>query len=383
LRRFPYNSCMIPSLYIHIPFCKRRCIYCNFYSSIYDLDTASSFIDTLVSQVKGLDRTVHSLYIGGGTPSAVDLKVLGRLLSALKSFSIKTGEFTIEANPESIDDYKLKLLIDSGVNRLSIGVQSLDERKLKKLGRIHSASRANEAVLQARKAGFKNIGVDLIFGVWGETLDAWRQELRKAAELPVSHISCYELTYEKGTPLFSAAQNKSVAPLTDDEAATMYETAIDSLGLGGFKQYEVSNFARSGCESRHNMHYWDNGPYIGLGPSAVSYMDGVRTKNVSDVKEYVKRFKAGKPMAESSEKLPPVKMAKETAALKIRTKEGIDFDWFRARTGFDFLELERRALPKLLENDFIKYRKAGDKVTGIALKRRGFLFCDTVSSELL
>lgn len=374
---------MIPSLYIHIPFCKRRCIYCNFYSSIYDPDTASSFVDTIVSQISSLDRTVHSIYIGGGTPSAFDRKVLGKLLSALKSFSIKSGEFTMEANPESIDDDKLKLLIDSGVNRLSIGVQSLDERKLKKLGRVHSAACARDTVLRSHNRGFKNIGADFIFGVWGETLPAWREELRNAAELPVSHISCYELTYEKGTPLFLAMQNKSVVPLTDDETAMMYETAIGSLGLAGLKQYEVSNFARSGYESRHNMHYWENLPYIGLGPSAVSYIDGTRSKNVSDLKEYMKAFRAGKPMTESSEKLPPVKMAKETAAVKIRTKEGIDFDWFKARTGFDFLELQRRALPKLIENGFVKYKKDGDKVTGIALKRKGLLFCDTVSSELL
>ncbi len=374
---------MVPSLYIHIPFCKRRCIYCNFYSSIYDSDTASSFVDTLVSQVKGLAGGVHSIYIGGGTPSALEGKVLGKLLNALKGFSIKSGEFTVEVNPDSIDDDKLKLLIDSGVNRLSIGVQSLDERKLKKLGRAHSAARARDAVLRSHRRGFKNISADLIFGVWGETLPTWRQELKSLAALPVSHISCYELTYEKGTPLFFAAQNKSVIPLPDDETAAMYETAIDSLGLAGLKQYEVSNFARSGCESRHNMHYWDNAPYIGLGPSAVSYIDGARTRNVSDVKEYVKTFEAGKPMTESSEKLSSVKMAKETAAIKIRTKEGIDFDWFKARTGFDFLELERLSLPKLLDMEFVKYKKAGDKVTGIVLKRKGFLFCDTVSSELL
>ena len=191
------------------------------------------------------------------------------------------------------------------------------------------------------------------------------------------------LTYEKGTPLFSALDNKSIQPLDDEITSKMYEMAIDTLALRGFKQYEVSNFAKPGFESKHNMHYWENNPYIGLGPSAVSYIGGVRSRNLSDVKEYIDRFEIGKPNTEFSEKLSPIKSARETAAIKIRTKDGIDFKWFNARTGFDFLELENRVLPGLVEQDLIKYKKLGDAVCGVMLKRKGFLFCDTVSSAFL
>ena len=163
----------------------------------------------------------------------------------------------------------------------------------------------------------------------------------------------------------------------------MYEAAIDKLSLGGFKQYEVSNFAKPGFECKHNLNYWDNDPYIGLGASAVSYMDGVRSKFVSDVKEYVQRFRNGKSMVESSEKLSPVRRAKETAAIKIRTRTGIDFGWFKDKTGYDLRELEKRALPRLLEDGLIKYKKDGEVPTGIILKRKGFLFSDTVSSAFL
>jgi len=254
---------------------------------------------------------------------------------------------------------------------------------LKKLGRIHNCAKAKEAVSLAHKRGFKDIGTDLMFGVWGERLEDWKRELDEAVRLPITHVSCYELTYEKGTPLFSALDNKSIQPLDDEITSKMYEMAIETLALRGFKQYEVSNFAKPGFESKHNMRYWVNGPYIGLGPSAVSYIDGVRSKNRSDVIDYIARFESGKTLTESSEKLSPVDSARETAAVKIRTRDGIDFKWFKARTGFDFLELERKALPRLMEDGLIKYKRDGDAETGICLKRKGFLFCDTVSSALV
>ena len=203
------------------------------------------------------------------------------------------------------------------------------------------------------------------------------------AKLPVTHVSCYSLTYEKGTPIFSALENQSILPVEESVAASMYEDAMDILSLGGFKQYEVSNFAKEGFRCAHNLNYWENNSYIGLGASAVSYTEGVRVKNVSDVSDYIRRFHAGKPLYESREKLPPVKRARETAAIKIRTKDGIDFTWFRDKTGFDFMELERKALTRLAEDGFIKYKKDGERLTGICLKRKGFLFCDTVSSALL
>jgi oxygen-independent coproporphyrinogen-3 oxidase len=223
-----------------------------------------------------------------------------------------------------------------------------------------------------------------MFGVWGETLKNWKSELEEAVKLPVNHISCYSLTYEKGTPLFKALVNKSIRPIEDDQASAMYEMAMELLSVRGFKQYEISNFAKDeNYRCRHNLSYWENNPYVGLGASAVSYIDGVRAKNASDIQEYIKRYQAGASLIDSSEKLSPLRRAKETAAIKIRTRDGIDFKWFAEKTGYDLQKLERNALSELTEKDLIKYKREGNSLIGIALKHRGILFCDTVSSALL
>lgn len=387
----------IPSLYIHIPFCKRKCLYCDFYSIVSSEARVRDYVGILVSQIEPLKQRFDTIYIGGGTPTALPKPDLERLLKNLSKNMDSRTEFTVEANPESLDDEKIKLLLGCGVNRLSIGLQSLDDRKLKKLGRIHDAAKAVDAICRAAKRSFADVSADLIFGVWGEDLRSWKHELEDAAKLPVTHISCYSLTYEKGTPLFNALKNKSITPLEDEIVAAMYEAAIDTLALRGFKQYEVSNFAKEGRRCRHNMSYWENNPYIGLGASAVSYIDGTRAKNIADVAEYIKRAEASRPLAGSSEKLSPVRRAKETAAVKIRTKEGIDFAWFKEKTGYDFLSLEGKSVADLIAKDLIKYTRVNLRgqparstcavdagaPTGIALKRKGFLFCDTVSSALL
>ncbi len=374
------------SLYVHIPFCKRKCLYCDFYSIPHDHKLSHEYIEVIISQIKKLSGRFSTVYIGGGTPSVLEPKLLKRFLKALKPklTAGERGEFTVEANPESLDDRRIKILLDSGVNRLSIGVQSLREGKLKKLGRLHSAGKARESVYLAAKRGFSNISIDLIFGVWGELSDDWKGEVEEASALPVKHISCYSLTYEMAAPLFKALLDKTVRPIEDARASVMYEAAIDLLAGRGFGQYEISNFAKSGpYRCRHNISYWENNPYIGLGPSAVSYIDGVRAKNVSSVPEYIKRYKDGVSLIDSSEKLSSVSRAKETAAIKIRTRDGIDFKWFRDRTGYDLLKLDHEAVAELLNKDFIRYKREGALLTGIALKRRGYLFCDTVSAALL
>jgi oxygen-independent coproporphyrinogen-3 oxidase len=371
------------SLYIHIPFCRRKCIYCNFYSRIYDDAGSSRYVDAISSQLSRLKTPFRTVYIGGGTPTALGLPYLEKLLKALSPLSKGADEFTVEANPESLDHGKLRLLSDNGVNRISIGVQSLKDEKLKVLGRIHSAKKAVESVLAASRSGFENISIDLIFGVWGEKPENWSRELEEAARLPVKHVSCYELTYEPGTPLFGMLENKAICPPGEDVSAGMYESAIDILSLRGFKQYEVSNFAKPGSESRHNCNYWENSPYLGLGASAFSYDGETRSRNISDADEYSARVSAGANVIEFSERLSPEKRARETAAVKIRTRDGISFKWFRAKTGYDLTELGRKSIPKLVEDGLIRYIRSGDEITGISLKRKGFLLCDTVSSRLL
>ena len=260
-------------------------------------------------------------------------------------------------------------MLERGVNRISIGAQSFDDAKLKKLGRIHDGSCAKSCIESAHKKGFKNISADLIFGVCKETLKDWKKDLKIAASLPLKHISCYALDYRK----LEAREG----------AAGMYEYAMDYLPEKGFKQYEISNFSKDGLACRHNLSYWNNDPYIGLGASAVSYIGGRREENMPDISGYIKRVKTGHTAIASSERLDKVRRAGETAAVKIRTMEGIDFGWFRIKTGLDFLKLEEEALPRLLEEGLIEYTADKGVRAGVRLTRRGILFCDIVSSAFL
>lgn len=370
-------------LYIHIPFCRKKCPYCSFYSEDYNEALACDYVDVLARQIEGVRGRISSIYIGGGTPTVLRQSSIERLLLGLKRFTGRGIEFSVEANPESVTEDKLKLFLDGGVNRISIGLQSFSASKLTRLGRIHTASQGIKAVEISLKAGFKNINVDLMFGVGNETLRVWELDLEKAVKLPVKHISCYGLTYEKNTVLFSARKRGKIPVLDEETVAKMYSLSLDYLPSNGFEHYEVSNFAAKGYSCKHNLNYWKNNPYLGFGPGAVSYMEGVRRANVPDLIDYIKKAREGRDFTASSEKLSCLGMAKETAAIKIRTTEGIDFNWFKEKTGVDFLELEKDVLTSLIEKGLLEYKKQAGVNSGILLTRRGFLFCDTISSELL
>ena len=373
-------------LYIHVPFCREKCLYCDFYSALYSETLADSYISVILNELQGLNQRFSSIYIGGGTPSILNLDLLDKLLSGLKKFITPGMEFTIEANPESVDSEKLKLFLDKGVNRISMGVQSFDDKKLKLLGRIHDAKGAMDAIELSKKSGFENISIDMIFGSSGEDLKAWKLELEKAAGCAARHISCYSLSYEKGTPLFRMREKNRIVALDDDVLAEMYGYTMSYLPSKGFDHYEVSNFSKPGFECAHNLNYWDNLPYIGLGPSAVSYIDGTRSENVRDVEEYIDRYVKGVSLITYSENLSGIRMARETSAVKIRTRQGIDYDWFKNKTGFDFEDtLEKGILDELSKDALLEYKI--DELTrekrGIMLTEKGFLFSDTVSSAFL
>jgi len=374
---------MKKSLYIHIPFCRKKCPYCDFYSRCYDQILARDYIEVLCKQIKTLGCDFSTVYIGGGTPSVLGLPLLKKLLKALSKISVKAEEFTVEVNPESINKSKLELFRDNRVNRLSIGLQSFSDAKLKRLGRIHNCKKSLEAVKLAKAAGFKDIGIDLIFGVSGETFPEWASELKQAASLDLKHISTYCLTYEKNTPLFLQVKKKFIVPLGDEVLAKMYGAAIDYLVKQGFKHYEISNFSKPGFESKHNMNYWRGNPYLGLGPGAVSFVNAERQKNVSSVIKYIDKVKKGENPVSFKEALSKRSQAKELAAIKIRTKEGIYFEWFKARTGYDFLKLESEVLEDLSNDGLVKFRSKKDRKIGVYLTKKGFCFADTASSSLL
>ncbi|UCD15165.1 MAG: radical SAM family heme chaperone HemW [Candidatus Omnitrophota bacterium] len=371
------------NLYIHIPFCRRKCFYCDFYSVEYDKDLGSAYSGVLCRQIEKLEGKFSTIFIGGGTPTVLDVFSLEKILKRLSRLSAGMSEFTIEANPESLTKEKADLFISRGCNRISIGGQSFCSEKLNKLGRTHCLADVARAVTIAQKAGFKNINLDLIFGVWGGDLDSWMKELRRAVTYPLTHISVYALTLEKNTPFFKAVKKNQITPLDDDIVAKMYGFAMDYLPRRKFHQYEVSNFSKEGHRCRHNLNYWENNSYVGIGPSAVSLRLGLREKNVADIKSYIKKAKSGESVVSFKEKLSQVKSAKEFAAVKIRTKEGIDFAAFKHRFGFDFLDLEADAVRDLRKQKLLNYRLKKGIKTGVCLTRKGFLFCDEVSSSFL
>jgi oxygen-independent coproporphyrinogen-3 oxidase len=291
-------------------------------------------------------------------------------LENLKTKLSEYPEYTVEANPESVNGEKLRIFAEGGVNRLSIGVQSFNDAKLKKLGRIHDSLSAKEAVCLAQKTGFQNINIDLMFGVRGETFDDWKKDLEEAVSLPVRHISCYCLDW---------IGNEA----TEDDAAQMYGYAIDFLTGKGFAQYEISNFAKKDFSCRHNLTYWNNDDYTGLGASAVSYSGGSREENTADIADYIKKAGSGTSVAASGEKLDKAARAKETAAIKIRMMEGINFKWFKKKTGYDLPDIEKDAIRGLFEKGLIEYLETKNGRSGIVLTRKGILLCDVVSSAFM
>jgi len=370
---------MTAGLYIHIPFCKKKCPYCDFYSISYSNSLAKEYTNILSEEVKKINTKIDSIYIGGGTPTVLPVNLLEKLLKSLKDMLKTSGENTIEVNPESIDKDKLILLRRYNINRISIGMQSLYDSKLKFLGRIHSAKEAKKAVFNARKYGFSNISIDLIYGIPDESLSSWKEELKQAVELPVQHVSCYSLICEPHTKFY-----KLNNVIDDNITAKMYLFNMKFLPKNGFLHYEVSNFSLRGFECGHNIKYWEGSDYIGIGPSAVSFINRKRIKNVPDVKEYMKRYSSHETTAEHIDKLSPSKYAKELAALKIRTTEGINFKWFKEKTGFSFFDIESRTDINSFKNMGllgIQKRKGVD--IGIYLSTKGFLFCDEVSSRFV
>lgn len=365
-------------LYIHMPFCRKKCVYCDFYSVYYSQTLASQYIAVLAKQVKSRKEKFTTIYLGGGTPSILSLALLEKLLKSLSKKLTGDYEFTVEANPESLTKDKLKTLSDYGVNRISLGAQSFDDKNLKKLGRIHSAAQGLAAIEQSLQQGFRNISIDLIFGLEQQNVKTLTQELKQAIALPIKHISCYALTVEPGTKLSCLVKQAEFRPASEDLVVLMYRKVMDFLPRHKFFQYEVSNFAQLGWESKHNLAYWDNQQYLGLGPSAYSYVNGIRFKYTDSLTEYIRLINAQHPAIVFSEKLDQLAKAREVAAFKIRTKAGIDFSWFKQVTGYDFLQLYPKDLDHLVKQKLVSCSK-----TRLSLTKKGFLFADQVSSSLV
>ena len=365
-------------IYVHVPFCARKCPYCAFYSGAYSAGRAEAFTEAVlrnIARYEGSGIQADTLYFGGGTPSLLSPGQTGRIVNAAeKAFALSSGsaEVTLECNPCTVTPEKLRALRAAGVNRLSVGFQSTDEEELRLLGRLHTAAQAEKCVLDAAEAGFENISCDLMIGLPGQTAEKLVRSLQTITALPVGHISAYILKAEPGTPFY---RQEILASLPEEDAAAeLYLETVRLCEEAGFAQYEISNFARPGFESRHNLKYWRCEEYIGIGPGAHSFFGGVRYACPEDTDSFIS---SEKQFAEITDRSPDP--AEEYVMLGLRLREGIEL-----------AEALRRGLP---EDRLPKMTALAQRLKGaglctfdgsrIALSARGMLVSNTIIAELL
>jgi oxygen-independent coproporphyrinogen-3 oxidase len=349
-------------LYIHIPFCQSKCAYCNFYS-ITSVNLIPQFVAALIKEIKlykGTFDSFDTIYIGGGTPSLLSFGQLSDILATINKFHKldKETEITMEVNPGDVSVEYFKSLISLGINRLNIGVQSLDDKILKYLGRRHNANEARQAILHARVAGFKNLGIDLIYAIYGQSINLWKKTLAQALSFMPEHLSCYELTLESSTPLCKRYRENKIKKLNEKQQKKFFFATAEELGKAGYIHYEVSNFARkNNFKSRHNMKYWGHTPYLGLGPAAHSFLENRRWWNVQSVKNYLNKVSQGIMPVESEEILTAEQLKLETLFLALRTKEGINLNDYQKRFRTDLLEEKKMVIESLINNKLLELKK--------------------------
>lgn len=336
-----------PGLYVHVPFCRKKCNYCSFYSIELDGDKTGRFVEAVNRELSSHNvKHFDTLHVGGGTPSVLDSDKLKSLLSCCIDGGCR--EKTIEANPESLTDEKLKIFEDYGINRLSIGLQSTENAELKFLGRIHSYEDFKEAFFMSREFGFENINIDLICGFEGQTIEGWRENLYKTLEFNPEHISCYCLGIEKGTPYDKCVKDGKISVLSEDLAAGIFLETDKILTRAGYNHYEISNYARPGKESLHNLKYWRNLEYLGLGPSSWSCISGKRWWNVPTLEKYLGLVENDRSPLEGSESPENKVKFYETICLGLRLKGGIDPEELSGRFGIDFWKIYENTVEKLI-----------------------------------
>ena len=398
----------ISSLYVHVPFCAKKCSYCAFYSEASDGETVNRYVASLIRELELVahDLKPRTVFFGGGTPSLLNLGQWEKILDAMDRLGLLgAAEWTVECNPATVSLEKARLLRSYGVNRISMGVQSLDEELLHRLGRVHSRQMVFKSFDILRQAGFENLNLDLMFAIPGQTLDVWRRTLSEAISMGSEHISSYEVIYEEDTALYAQLQ---AGEFEQDEglACAMYEELVDSVRQAGFQQYEIANFARSSglpahallhktsCEElgnspscqalvperacQHNVNYWRGGSFYGLGPSATGYVRGVRTKNCSNTTLYCDRLADGERPVDFSEALAPLARAGETAAFGLRMIAGWPFEHFKEVTGHDLRQDWAKDMEELAHQGWGE-RNANE----FRLTRLGLRFADSAAQLFL
>lgn len=369
-------------LYIHVPFCEKRCVYCSFYSTVHGKEERDAFVRTLAKELafRHNGAPISTLYFGGGTPSQLDDEEMEAVFSAIHRHCVLSphAEITFEANPDDISQQKVAQLRQLGVNRISLGVQSFDDTRLSFLNRRHTAQQALDAIDILRTKGIENISIDLIFGLPGQQLTDWNKELAQAFELPITHLSAYSLMYEKGTPLYYARERGAVKECDEETSLSMFQMLCTSAQCAGFEQYEISNFARPGYRSRHNSSYWHGIPYLGLGPGAHSY-DGKNCRRVNDysLRRYMEagRAKTFADVPHTLEKLSADECYDELICTRLRTCEGLSLQEVPAS--------RRSALLRMARPHIDGGRLELDADNHLRLTASGIFVSDDVMSDLM
>lgn len=373
---------LINALYIHIPFCAKKCNYCDFNSFVSEPNIIDGYLQAVEKELCVLKGkyVFHTVYIGGGTPSILTEpqleKLLGDIIRYIPVSEIR--EYTVEANPGTLSINKVKLFKEYLVNRVSLGVQSFQDKHLQFLGRIHSGDDAKNAFTLLRQVGFKNISIDFIFGCPGQSLNDWEDDLKTAIELNPEHVSTYALTYEEGTPLMDNLKNEIIHRLEEGIELEMYRFAISCLKSRGYSHYEISNFAKAGYECSHNSVYWRNMGYVGVGAGAYSFLDGVRTSNEKDVFKYIEGIKGSRNIKSFRERLEREQLASETLIMSLRLRRGISNTDFYERFGYNIDDQFGDQISKLTKYGLISYHNEELRLTD-----KGLFVADTVLAEFV
>ena len=367
--------------YIHVPFCRHRCGYCNFTLIAGRDDLIGTYLDSLAKELEQLaaPQPVDTLFFGGGTPTHLDADELEQLLSLVVSWFLlgDNNEFSVEANPADLDEAKLDVLEQAGVTRVSLGAQSFAADKIAVLERDHVAGDIARTV-EACQRRFRSVSLDLIFAAPGESADAWHQDLTQAIALEPDHVSTYGLTYEQGTQFWNRQHAGELTEIDENTQRQMYVDAIDTLTAAGYEHYEVSNFARAGHRCRHNEVYWTGQSYFAAGPGAARYVDGQRETNHRSVVTYLKRMAAGDSPVDLVETLLPEDVAREALVFGLRRLQGIRLDAFAEQFGFSVDELAKDAIER-----FVAAKLLERTDNTLRLTRAGLLVSDSLWPEML
>ncbi|AGY39564.1 radical SAM family heme chaperone HemW [Streptococcus ilei] len=368
------------SAYVHIPFCTQICYYCDFSKVFIKNQPVDAYLEHLIQETRSYEiGKLRTLYIGGGTPTALSAQQLAYLLTELPKFMdlSEVEEFTIEANPGDLDPDKIAVLKDSQVNRVSLGVQTFDNKMLKKIGRSHQEQDIYDNIRHLKQAGFDNISIDLIYALPGQTMDQVKENVAKAIDLDIPHMSLYSLILENHT-VFMNRMRRGKLPLPKEELeAEMFEYIIEELEKAGFEHYEISNFSKPGFESRHNLVYWDNAEYYGLGAGASGYVDGIRYKNHGPIRHYLVAVEAGKARI-TEEHLTLEEKMEEELFLGLRKKTGVSKARFEEKFGVSFDQRYGQVVASLTEQGLLV---PDDKQ--VRMTKRGLFLGDTVAEKFI